>query len=161
MRDTTAWLRSTGSLPYVAQYHQLRLRKEFGQLSAREAWEMEMLRDLFEPRELTPEGITRAPLRIPLQREARVMTAISKLPAQAEVLELRLVELSLTRRLPTGLSLRVAIAGPRGQRWFRFAGRILHPLSHTSGVAVELESFLGCEAVEAERISEHLARSVA
>lgn len=161
MRDTITWLRSTCSLPYIAQYHQLRLRKEYGQLSAREAWEMEMLRDLFEPRRVTPEGITRAPIRIPLQREARVLTAKSKLPAQAEVLELRRLELTLPRQLPMGLSLRVAISGPHKKRWFRFAGRILQPLPAATGFAVELESFLGCESVEAERVSEKLEQSVA
>ncbi len=150
MKDTTAWLVRTGPLSYISQYHQLRLRKEFGQLSARQAWEMEKLRDLLEPRQVTPEGLIRRPLRLPMRREAQVMTALRTLPAWVEMIGLRHVELTVDRRLPAGLSLRLAIADQHRRTWFRFSGVIVQRAQEGSALVVELEAFLDSEPMDSE-----------
>lgn len=139
------WFQDTGVLPYISQYHQLRVQKEFGLLSARQAWEMTTLRELLEPRSHTAEGLVHTPLRLPVQREALVLTAVNKLPARVEVLGLRQVELKLSRRLPLGLSVRLAIAGPHRRTWYRFIGCVARVLPRSASVSVELEGFLGCE----------------
>lgn len=134
------------ALPLLAAFHDLRGKGTA--LSDDEQRELTLLRDLFEPRRVTSQGVRRLPIRLVVYRPGRMAAAGRIQPVRVCMLSLHEMKALASRlHLPeVGDLARLDIEADRGPAWHSFAGTV---------TAVDAE--LGCVTVALDDASRRRA----
>ncbi len=114
------------ALSLLATFHDLRGKGTALSRSDEDQRELTLIRDLFEPRRVTSQGVRRLPIRLVVYRPGRMAAAGRIQPVRVCMLSLHELKALASRlHLPeVGDAARLDIEADRGPDWHSFAGTV-------------------------------------